>query len=149
MAELRTSREPARRGSVAARAVRRAASGRTGREVLAFLAVGLLNTAFGYGVFAVIYLITASHRIAIVVATAIGVCFNYFTTGRLVFSGSGVRVFLRFVGAYALICTVNIVLVDTAAVWGTGALSAQAIALGLVVPLSFAVNKWLVFGART
>src|SRR4051794_16854283 len=56
-------------------------------QFLTFLAVGILNTAFGYGVFAGLYLLGGSHRVSIVIATGFGVVFNYFTMGRLVFTG--------------------------------------------------------------
>ena len=38
--------------------------------LIRFVAIGFVNTAFGYGVFAVIYAISQSHRAAIVLATA-------------------------------------------------------------------------------
>jgi putative flippase GtrA len=120
----------------------------TASQFLAFLAVGILNTAFGYGVFAGLYLLGVSHRVAIVVATGAGVGFNYFTTGRLVFTGLGAWTFVRFVLTYAVICLVNILLVDAATARGISALSAQLFALLIVVPLSFAGNKWFAFGGR-
>src|SRR5215204_2319312 len=78
----------------------------TARQFLGFLAVGILNTAFGYGVFAALYFIGVSHRIAIVIATGAGIGFNYFTTGRLVFTGFGVWTFVRFVLTYAVVCVI-------------------------------------------
>ena len=121
---------------------------RTARQFSAFLLVGILNTLFGYSVFAVLYLVGLPYRAAIALATAAGVIFNYFTTGRFVFAGSGVGIFVRFVLAYFVICTFNIVLVDASTFWQVNTLLAQALALTVVVPLSFVINKWFVFRSR-
>jgi putative flippase GtrA len=112
---------------------------------LAFIGVGVLNTAFGYAIFAAIYLLTGSYRVAIVIATAVGVVINYFTTGRLVFKNRGARAFLPFVFGYAVVCVVNILFVDALVVGSISAYHAQAIALPLAAVMSFLINDRLVF----
>jgi putative flippase GtrA len=118
------------------------------RQFLAFLVVGMLNTLFGYGVFAVLYWFSNSYRLAIVLATSAGIVFNFYSMGRLVFSAAGVAGFAAFVGVYILICGVNILLMNAATSAGMNVLIAQFVALLFLVPLSFALNKWLVFGAE-
>jgi putative flippase GtrA len=120
----------------------------TAKQFLAFLGVGFLNTGFGYSVFAVLYFLGFPHRIAIIIATAVGVSFNYLTVAGLVFDGSGPRLFLRFVIAYAFTCAINVGLVDAMVSRGVEALVAQALALMVVVPLTFFINKWYVFRRR-
>jgi|ERR1051325_8735219 putative flippase GtrA len=115
------------------------------RQFSSFLAVGVVNTAFGYSVFAAVFFVTGSHRIAIVTATVVGVIFNFFTMQRFVFERTTSWGFLRFVAVYAAICWVNVILVDIAVAHNMTALLAQLAALTIIVPLTFGANKLLVF----
>ncbi len=73
-----------------------------------FLAVGVINTGFGYGLFALLTWLGLNYPAAIAVATMAGVMFNFQSTGRLVFGGAPRRVLARFVGAYGLIYLLNV-----------------------------------------
>lgn len=110
-----------------------------------FIAVGVLNTLFGYGVFAAIYLLTGSHRIAIVVATVAGVMFNYFTTGRLVFRNTGFGRLIPFVIVYSVVIVANILLVDLFDAMGLSPFIGQALSLPVMVGLAFILNDRFVF----
>lgn len=80
-------------------------------KIIKFLSAGVLNTVFGYFVYAVLLVINTPYLVALFVATVAGVIFNYFSFGRIVFNGrSGWLVFLRFFAAYALIYAINAVL---------------------------------------
>lgn len=80
-------------------------------KIIKFLSAGILNTVFGYFVYALLLFIKTPYFIALFVATAAGVVFNYFSFGRMVFHGvSSWFVFGKFVVAYALIYGVNAVL---------------------------------------
>jgi putative flippase GtrA len=115
-----------------------------------FLAVGVLNTAFGYSVFAALYLLSGGmHRMAITVATVIGVAFNYFTTGRLVFANRGLAALVPFVLGYAAVLALNILAVDLLVDARFSALAAQLVCLPVVVLCSYLINDRLVFGRRT
>jgi putative flippase GtrA len=110
---------------------------------LRFGVVGLLNTAFGYAVFAVLILVGLWPGAALTAATVAGVAFNFQTSRRLVFRSQGRGV--RFVAVYVAILLLN---------WGalrglqsTGLTSLVSQAL-LVVPLaviSFVAQRVLVF----
>ena len=50
-----------------------------------FLLVGVLNTLFGYFLYGSLILIGLNYKYAVLLATIIGVLFNFQTTGRLVF----------------------------------------------------------------
>jgi putative flippase GtrA len=110
-----------------------------------FVLVGIVNTAFGYSVFAAVYLLADSYRIAIVLATVLGIIFNYFTTGRLVFANRGAWPFVPFVVGYVVTCVVNILIVDGLVVIGLEPLLGQAIALPFVAILSYVINDRTVF----
>ena len=87
-----------------------------------FLLVGLLNTAFGYAVFALFYAVTGSYRVAVIPATCIGVIFNFVTTGRLVFDNRRLWLFVPFVAGYAAIAVFNILCLDAVTRTGVNAL---------------------------
>lgn len=77
-------------------------------RIIKFLSVGVLNTVFGYTVYAALLFVKVPYLIALFVATIIGVIFNYFSFGRMVFYGhGGWLVFGKFVIAYALIYGAN------------------------------------------
>lgn len=112
---------------------------------LRFLVVGVLNTAVGYGLFAAVYLATGRHRVAIVIATVLGVVFNFFSTGRLVFGSRRLRAFVPFVLGYVVTCGLNILLVDGLLLAGVSPVLGQLVALPPVVLLSYQINHRLVF----
>lgn len=110
-----------------------------------FVLVGGLNTAFGYGLFAILLLVSGSHRLALLGATIIGVLFNFLTTGRLVFGNSRWRRLPLFVGVYALVFALNLGALDMLVASGVAPLLAQLLVLPACVVISFLLNSLLVF----
>ena len=75
---------------------------------LKFVGVGILNTLFGYSIYAILILVKTPYLFALLASTVVGVIFNYFSFGRVVFSGNRGRfVFGKFLISYALIYFVN------------------------------------------
>jgi putative flippase GtrA len=71
-------------------------------KIIKFLSVGVLNTGFGYSVYAVLLFIKTPYLLALFAATVAGIIF------KLVFRGhGGWYVFGKFSIAYALIYGVN------------------------------------------
>jgi putative flippase GtrA len=114
-------------------------------QVVRFLAVGVLNTAFGYVIFAAGVLAGLSSGIALAIAMVIGVVFNFFTLGRLVFDSRDPTRLPRFVGVYALTYVVNLMLLGLWERAGVGALLAQLACLPVTVSLTFVLMRFLVF----
>jgi putative flippase GtrA len=82
-------------------------------KIFKFVSAGMLNTAFGYTVYAGLLFFKVSYLVALFVATIAGVMFNYFSFGRIVFNGyGGAVVFGKFVVAYVLIYGVNAALLS-------------------------------------
>lgn len=78
------------------------------QRILKFLGAGILNTLFGYSVYAALLFIEIPYLIALFVATVAGVIFNYISFGRMVFDNHGSWfVFGKFVIAYTLIYGAN------------------------------------------
>ena len=117
------------------------------RRILRFLAVGGLNTAFGYAVYAGFLLIGLVPWVALLVATVIGVVFNFVTYGRLVFDGQGFQRFCRFVVAYALVYAVNAGLLTGIVAADVSAYLAQALLLPFAAGSMYVIQKKFVFGA--
>jgi putative flippase GtrA len=111
-------------------------------QVVRFLAVGVLNTAFGYVIFAAGILAGLPSGIALAIAMVIGVIFNFFTLGRLVFDSRDHTRLPRFVGVYALTYVVLLGLWERA---GVGPLLAQLACLPVTVSLTFVLMRFLVF----
>ncbi len=113
--------------------------------VLRFGIVGVLNTVFGYGMFALLVLAGMPAGASLVGATVAGVAFNFQTSRRLVFrTGSNSR-WIRFVGIYAVVLIVNWLALRLAREAGLGALAAQALLALPMAALSFVCQKMFVF----
>jgi putative flippase GtrA len=82
-------------------------------KIIRFLLTGVINTVFGYSVFAALLFFKAQYLVALLLATVAGVIFNYFSFGRMVFNNHGWSVFTKFVVAYSLIYGVNAVLLGS------------------------------------
>lgn len=110
-----------------------------------FVVVGVINTAFGYGVFAALIVLNVPSGPALFFSTALGVLFNYMTTGRLVFRWHNAGRLLPFIGVYGAIYGVNVSALWTLEAWGVQTLIAQAALLPVMVIVSYVLNRFLVF----
>lgn len=54
-----------------------------------FLGVGIVNTIVEYAIYAVLIIFGLPYLAALFIATVMGVIFNYFSIGRLVFKSRG------------------------------------------------------------
>lgn len=110
-----------------------------------FLAVGGINTVFGYAVFAVFTLIGLHYVLAALLATICGILFNFKTTGTLVFKNRDNRLIFRFFGVYLITYSLMIGFLKLFDMAGVIPLVAGAIiALPLAV-VSFLLMRKLVF----
>ena len=83
------------------------------QRIVKFLGVGLLNTLFGYGIYAGLVFINLPYLIALFMATLAGVIFNYFSFERMVFKArGGWLVFGKFIVAYAVVYVINATLLS-------------------------------------
>jgi putative flippase GtrA len=114
-------------------------------QLFRFILVGILNTGFGYGVFVITYLLTRTPPLAIALSTVLGVIFNFFTTGRVVFENSKLSRLIPFALVYAVLCILNIAIFPILEKIGLGALVTQLICLPPMVLMAFVLNKKFVF----
>jgi len=117
------------------------------REQVRFLIVGGINTAVGYGFFA-LFLLFSGYLASLYLSYAVAVSVAFVLHRRFTFRVSGnVAVdFVRFVGVYVISLAINTaVLPLLVEAVGLHALVAQAIALVITTVISYVGHKWFSF----
>lgn len=71
-------------------------------QFIRFVIAGCVNTAFGYGVFALFIYLKFQEAIAFLFSTILGVLFNFKTVSLFVFRSRDNSLILKFMGVYAL-----------------------------------------------
>jgi putative flippase GtrA len=116
-------------------------------EMMRFGLAGAVNTAFGFGVYSALVLLGMPPFAALLVATIVGVFFNFLTFGGLAFRRLEARRLPRFVLAYAVIYAVNVALLEgVRRTTGLGPIVAQLACLVVVAPAAYLLLKAKVFG---
>jgi putative flippase GtrA len=112
---------------------------------LRFLAVGGLNTAFGYLGYATFVLIGAPIWLAVSSSTVLAILFNFFSYGSLVFGDTSYRLLPRFLAFYACLGGLNLFLLRVLIWGGLGPLWAQALLLPVLAGVGFVGMRRFVF----
>jgi putative flippase GtrA len=81
-------------------------------RVWRFLLAGLVNTLFGWLIYACLILIGTAPWFALIVGTILGVGFNFFTIGGFVFRNRVKERIPRFVFAYGCIYVFNLICLE-------------------------------------
>lgn len=120
------------------------------KQFIIFLMVGVLNTIFGYSVFALFIFLGMHYGLAVFLATCVGVLFNFKTIGSIVFKSKNSNCIWRFISVYIICYGVNVgvikvilLLFSAANIYVVG-----AVATFIVAILSFSLNKYWVFRAQ-
>jgi len=114
-------------------------------KFIRFLIVGGINTAFGYGIFALLIFLKFHYAVATLLATILGVLFNFKTTGRLVFESKDNRLIFKFIGVYAIIYAINTVSLGVFDFLKVNMYLAGAVLVLPMAMVAFVLNKSLVF----
>ena len=75
-----------------------------------YIAVGGVNTAFGYSVFSIFLFFGFHYSVAVLIATIVGVLFNFQSYGRLIFQDSSWNFLGKFIFVYVFIYIANLTL---------------------------------------
>lgn len=110
-----------------------------------FILVGILNTAFGYLVFAALLYFGLHYTLAVVLSTIAGVLFNFKTTGTLVFKNNNNKLIFKFVAVYALTCIIGIIVLRLAELVNVNLYFAGMVSTGICAIIAFILNKNWVF----
>ena len=114
-------------------------------QLLRFVLVGVLNTAFGVGVYCMAIYIGLPYFIATLVSNVLGVLFNFLTTGNLVFRNGNPRLIVRFVACYVVIYFVNTAVVKLLLIAGFNNYWAGILATPVVALCSYGLLKYFVY----
>lgn len=113
-----------------------------------FLFVGGINTLFGYSVFSVFILLQIHYALASLFSTILGIIFNFFTTGKIVFRNNDPKLIFKFFGVYGIIYLINLLFLKLFDTYHVNMLIAGAILVFPVAILSYFLNKALVFRVK-
>lgn len=116
-------------------------------QLIRFVIAGTANTAFSYGVYVLFLWMGLSYPLANLVSLLAGVALSFITQGYFVFRRFEVRRFPAFAASWLVMWVVNVLVIAAILpLVGNNAYVAGALALCVIVPLSFLVQKHLVFG---
>ena len=110
-----------------------------------FLCTGVVNTAFGYAVYYVLLRLTDRPLVALTLGTIIGVIFNFFTIGGLVFKSRDPRLLVRFFASYGVVYLYNLIALSLLGRWGVDPALGGLLILPGAVTLSWLLNSKFVF----
>ena len=113
-----------------------------------FLAIGLVNTLFGYLAFAILIYMGISEVAAVPTAMVAGTLFNFISYGKYVFASLNPRRLPKFVMAYLLLYACNLGGLRGLARVGMGPYAGQAILTLPLVILAYVFNDRWVFRAN-
>ena len=113
-----------------------------------FLVVGGLNTAFGYGIFALFILLGVHYAIAALLGTLLGILFNFKTTGILVFRSHDNALIAKFFAVYGVTYVIGVLVLKLFKAFGIHVLVTAAVTLLPMAALSFLLMRWFVFGVN-
>ena len=110
-----------------------------------FIMVGVLNSFFGYGCFALLLYVGFHYALALFLATIVGVLFNFKTTGWLVFKSNDNRLVFRFASTYAIVYVVNVSSLKVLSLVGIDMYYGGAALIFPMAVLAYILNKRFVF----
>lgn len=114
-------------------------------QLIRFLLVGVLNTLFSYCCYVLLLIIGLHYAVAVLLATVLGVLFNFKSYGTLVFESRDNRHLLRFIGVYVLGYLLNVAGLRLLTGLGMSPYFAGAVLLLPMAILTFFLHKRYVF----
>jgi len=115
------------------------------QKLVRFFVVGVFNTLFGYGVYAGLILLGMHYVWAALFGTILGVLFNFFTTGSLVFKILHIFRLPRFFAVYTLSYGMNVALLSLLISMGIGEMIAGLLILVPMALVNYVVLRFWVY----
>jgi len=114
-------------------------------QFIKFILVGILNTIFGYGLWALLIYIGLHYALAVILSTILSVLFNFKTTGYLVFKNKDNKLLWKFIQIYILTTCLNILGLKFATIANINLYLAGFFLTGIMAMISFIMQKYYVF----
>ena len=115
------------------------------RRLFLFFFVGLINTAFGYGLFALLIFFGLAYPFALLMSTIAGILFNFKTIGVVVFKNHDNILIFKFFGVYGITYLCNLGGLALFKSFEVNIYWGGAILLIPISILAFLLNKTFVF----
>ncbi|MBP5972952.1 GtrA family protein [Brasilonema sp. CT11] len=115
------------------------------KRFIRFLIVGVINTIFGYLLFALLILLKFRYESAAFISTMCGVLFNFKTTGSIVFKNKNNTLLFKFIGIYTIIYLLQIFFIKQLLDYKINIFVAEALILLPLALLSYTLNNFFVF----
>jgi putative flippase GtrA len=113
--------------------------------LIRFLLVGVINSAFGYGIFASLVFLGLHYSLALLISSVLGILFNFKSTGIVIFGSRNNKLLLRFLLVYLVAYFINLSLIDFLLICGFNSYVSAAICLPPLAIFSFFMNSKFVF----
>jgi len=114
-------------------------------RITRFILVGILNTLFGYSLFALFVFLGMHYTAAVFFATILSLIFNFKTFGKWVFKTSHSRLIFKFVFGYVILYFINILLIKLFMFYFHNVYFSGAFAVTLTALCSYLINSRWVF----
>lgn len=115
------------------------------QQFLTFLLVGIINTAFGYGVFVLFIYAGLHYIIASILSTIIAVVFSFTTMGKIVFKQFHNGLFTRYIAVYVASSIISIIFIGIGTFFTPNVYLLGALTIFPTVCFTYVVNKYYVF----
>lgn len=117
-------------------------------KLIRYLLVGMMNTLFGYSLFAFFIYLNVHYSMAVLLSTVLGVLFNFKSIGRLVFKNKNNALIYKFIGVYILTYLLNVAALRLFNTYHVNMYLAGALLLVPITLISFTLHNNVVFKER-
>lgn len=118
---------------------------KTINEIKRFIVIGVLNTLFGYSMYAFFVFSGFNYVISVFFATTLGVLFNFKTISKFVFRVNNNLLIYKFILVYVIVFIFNVLFIYLSKRLGLSDYTAGLIAIAPVAAMSFFLNKFYVY----
>jgi len=118
------------------------------KRFMIFLLVGVLNTIFGYGIFALCIYLKLHYSLASFISTVLGVLFNFKTTGVIVFRNKNNSLIFKYLFVYGISFCIGLILLFLLNQMGINNYIGGAILLLPGAVIAYSLQRILVFAKK-
>lgn len=115
------------------------------KQIINFMLVGIINTIFGYSIYALLIFLGLNYILSVFFSTVLGVLFNFKTISKYVFESNNNKLIFKFMFVYFIVFIVNIFLIKVFKIFDINDYFAGFFAIIPVAILSFLLNKFFVY----
>ena len=115
------------------------------QKLISFFLVSGLNTAFGYGLFAMFIYFGLTYTSALLISTIAGILFNFKTISRLVFKNNNNKLIFKFFEVYTITFLTNLGCLSIFKFYEVNLYLGGALLIIPVGIFAYILNKTLVF----